>query len=319
MAAILRAADVPLVYFRDGVEITEHAIRGDLGTIAVGAPIELQHGGPVVGHVSAVRSDPDALIVEFEITDPATKARVEAGEFPHVSADYSVDHLDSTNGQKGVVIRAAALVPKGRCGDACGVRLDAAPGVFSERGTMILVTTVKIAGKDYAAGSPEAAKAIELEAKRLDGVSKRLDAEASAALRARVESALGVTIRKDAPDQEILIETVKKIAPGVDLSSASPDYIAGAFAVAIAMALDLQGAESEPGPDDGAEPAADAAPARPPAAGASAIRADVFQARTAPPAKSAAKSTERALSPSEKARKDMIARGRGQTFAPAKR
>jgi hypothetical protein len=310
--ATARAAGARLIYFRDGQEIAEYAPAGDLGEIQIGAPVEIGHGGPVVGKVAGVFRSASELIVDLDIPDEAIRRDVGPGRrYPHVSADYRVGRVDSDGAQRGVTIAAIALVPKGRCGDSCAVRQDCAGALecscYADR-----VTKIKIAGKEYTAGSPEAAAAMEIEGKRLDAASAVLRAEESKALRAKVESAFpDITIRKDAPDQEILIETVKKIAPGVDLSSASPDYVAGAFAVAIAMALDLKGKADEPGPDDA--PAQDAAPPKPPvAAGASAVRADVFQARTAAKPAAPAKRIAPALSPSEKAHADMIARGRGR-------
>lgn len=320
-----RAAGAPLRYFRAGGIATEYAPAGDLGAIEIGAPVELEHGGPVIGRVARIESSADELVCELEITDPNRRVDELRSLYPHVSADYKVASVDPDGAQRGVKILALALVPKGRCGDACSVRQDCDGGAGQcacYAGSAM--PKIKIAGKEYVAGSAEAAAAMEAESKRLDAAEARIRAEESKALRARVESVFpDFTIRKDAPDQEILIETVKKIAPGVDLSSASPDYVAGAFAVAIAMALDLKGKADEPGPDDQPEPGA--APAKPPAgppqrqdaAGASSVRASVFEARTAP-AKPIARPAERVLSPSEKAHRDMIARGRRRDTAPVR-
>lgn len=303
----LRSANAPLYYPR--TDSTEFAPAGDLGALDVGAPVEIgDHGGPVGGRIASVERSDSELVVEIEITrtDLGTPADL-AAKYPHISADYKIGRLDPDGAQRQVQILGAALVPRGRCGESCSVRHDHGAGCYANH-----VAKIKIAGKEYEAGSAEAVSAMTAEASRLDALDKHFTGERSKALRAQVASVLDVEIRKDAPDQEILVETVKKIAPGVDLSSASPDYIAGAFAVAIAMALDLKGKAAESGPDDAPAPAADSAAKPPPAAGASAVRADVFTARSA--AKPAPSKTVavRVLSPSEKARQDMIARGRSK-------
>lgn len=284
-----RSAGAPLRYYREGVEQVEYAAAGDLGEIQIGSPVEIYHGGPVVGAVVAIARTDSELVCDIQITDGAALARVDLppgdpNALPHVSADYTISRIDADGTQRGVVIRALALVPRGRCGDACSVsRRDAFEPCYAFE-----VTTIKIGSKEYAAGSAEAAAAMVAEFARLDAAGARIRAEESKALRARVETAFGLKLRADALDPEILISAVKKVAPGVDLNGQSDDFIAGAFAVAIAMALEIKGAAGEPGPDDAPAPGADAAP-KPPAPpggppradGASALRADVFIGREA--------------------------------------
>ncbi len=313
LRGVIRAADAPLPYPRFGR--VEHAVAGDLGEIQVGALVEAEHGGRVVGRVVEVHRTDSTLAVEVAL-DSGESAEDLAARYPHFSADYRVGSLDESNGQRGVKIERIALVPAGRCGDSCFVRKDSTAQVPQGACYSESVTKIKIAGKEYVAGSPECAAAMELEAKRLDAADARIRAEESKALRTRVADAFGVEIRKDAADQEILIEAVKQIAPGVDLSSASPDYVAGAFAVALAMALDLKGKADEPGPDDQPESAAPsaakppAAPAGPRADGASSVRAAVFTARKDQAAGVQPSAKPPALSPSEKAHAAMLKRNR---------
>ena len=313
--ATVRAAGAPLRYYRpDGSEAIEHAPAGDLGALEQPqVPIELGHGGPVIGTGREVARTSDALIVEMTITDAGALARIDSGEYPHVSGDYTIGRIDADGAQRGVTIHRIAVVPRGRCGEACAVRHDHSDACYDIPAPM----KITIAGKEYAAGSPEAATAMAAESTRLDALGTSLAAGKSAALRTQVETAFPkLIVRKDALDPEILVAAIKQVAPGVDVSGQSDDYIAGAFAVAIAMALDLKGKAAEPGPDD-APAAADGAPKPPPAsgaaAGANALRADVFQARATAAPKPAAKPAARELSPSEKARKDMIARGRAKS------
>lgn len=319
LRAVARAARVRLPYPRRGT--VEYAPEGDLGDIEIGAPVERGHGGPIVGTVTGATRTRRALTVEMRIDDADTLAAIDAGGLPHVSADYHVGRLDSDGAQRGVTIRAIALVPRGRCGEACSVRKDDsgacydtnAPhtsGVFLEKTPM---AKIKIAGKEFDATSPEAVAALEAEAKRLDALDQTFRAHRTAALRAQVKAATGLDVRKDADDQSVMVETVKKIVPGVDLSSASPEYIAGAFAVAIAMALDLKAKE------EGETDAPDA-PAKPPAEGApraDSIRADVFEARKPPEAKTAPAAAY-TMPPDVLARQRMIERGHrlGATVKP---
>lgn len=300
LRAVVRAANAPLRY--PARNATEYAPARDLGEIAFNAPVERGHGGPVVGRVIGFERTDTDLTVEMEITDAETLAMIAAGGLPHVSADYTVGRLDADGAQRQVTIRAVALVPRGRCGDACSVRTDAdgtrrdcegcggacyascargaqRPSPFLESAPM---QKIKIAGKEYVAGSAEAAAAMEAEGKRLDALDAKAKAEASRQLRAKAKAATGLDVRQDAPDTDIMVETVKKIAPGLDLSSASPDYVAGAFACAIHMALDMKGKDEEPGPEDAPEPMPAEAPrqdAAGAATGAAAVRASVFQAR----------------------------------------
>lgn len=233
-----------------------------------------------VGHVGDdVRASEDKRFLEGSVVigNAIAVRRVHAGERPEVSFGYEVD-LEMTPGvsptgeaydaiQRNIRPNHVALVPRGRAGAEVGLRLDADDNEIRHGSPM----KIKIAGKDYEAGSPEAIDAERAEKVRTDAADaeiKRLRAAQSRALRTDAKRA-GVEVRADADDQSVMVDAVKRIAPDVDLSSASPEFVAGAFAVAIAIALKAMGAEKAPEKPAAPPPAAD---------GAAGARADAIDA-----------------------------------------
>jgi uncharacterized protein len=165
-----------------------------------------------------------------------------------------------------------ALVPRGRAGSEVALRLDAAGDEIPDPNTAPKEPApmkIKIAGREFDAGSPEAEAAIAALETRADSAEAEAKIVRSRVMRDRVRAAR-LEARADADDNAVMIDVVKRIAPEVDLVSASPDFVAGAFAVAIAIALAKMN-------DDDEKPAAPA-PGEPPAAGAAGARADAIDA-----------------------------------------
>lgn len=237
-----------------------------------------------IGHVGDdVAESADRRFVEGSVvvSDARAISAVDAREREQVSIGYDVD-LDLTPGvspegeaydavQRRIRPNHVALVPRGRAGADVGLRLDNADNEIPEGAPM----KIKIGGKEYDVGSPEALAALaalEQRATRADSAEADARSLRSRVLRDRVRSAR-IEIRADADDPAIMAEVVKRIAPDVDLSSASPDYVAGAFAVAIAIALKALSEKS------GEKPAEKPPAAPPPAEGAAGARADAIDAR----------------------------------------
>ena len=237
-----------------------------------------------IGHVGDdVRADADRRFVESSIviSDADAIARVDSGALREVSVGYDVD-LEMSPGvspegepydaiQRRIRPNHVALVPRGRAGSEVALRLDSA-------GDEIPDTTpkepapmkIKIAGREYEAGTPEAEAAIAALTARADAAEAEAKTVRSRVMRDRVRAAR-LEARADADDNAVMIDVVKRIAPDVDLASASPDFVAGAFAVAIAIALAKMGADEKPKP-------AAPTPGEPPAAGATGARADAIDA-----------------------------------------
>lgn len=234
-----------------------------------------------VGHVAGdVREEEQRYIAATLVIQDATEiARVESGARPEVSVGYDVTYIpgpgvspegEAYDGlQTNIRPNHVALVPRGRAGREVGLRLDAddnETGHTAEKDTMKIL----IDGKEYVDGSPEAIAAAADSKRRADAADAEIKAfrkEKSKALRVTAKK-LGVDSRADAEDSTVMVDVVKKIAPSVDLASASPEFIAGAFAVAIAIAL--QAMEGGAAMDKAAEP--------PPASGAAQVRADAVDA-----------------------------------------
>ncbi len=265
--AVLRKAGAELRYPARGA--VEFAPVGDLGEIAVGVAVEREHDGPTIGKVVGVERSDSELIVEIELAPGET---AEVGD--HVSADYDVGSVDSDGAQRGVKIKTLALVSRGRCGSECSVLRSDGMTTPAEKAPAIPENK-----------TPAAPVMDDTTKARLDAAEKEiagLRRQRSAQIRKDAAGALaraGVKVgpaRKDADDAAVMASTVAKIAPSVALDGASPDFVAGAFAVAIAMVLekaDLADSKEEPAED---APPADGPPA---AAGASDARADAFEAR----------------------------------------
>lgn len=189
---------------------------------------------------------------------------------------------------------ASSMAPRRAAPSMAAHKMDAAEEI---------PVKIKIAGKEYEAGSPEAIAAqaaLEAQAQRADALEQTIAADRSKRLRADVARAK-IQVRADADDASMMAEVVKKIAPDVDLSGASPEFVAGAFAVAIAIALAAMGKESPEKP---------ATPAAPGAEGASAARADAVDAGRKPAAE-----TRDDAETAEDIRQKHIAAQRRQAFA----
>jgi hypothetical protein len=242
--------------------------------------------GVAVGHVGDdVRADSDRRFVEGSvvISDARAISRVDSGALREVSVGYDVD-LEMTAGvspegepydaiQRRIRPNHVALVPRGRAGSDVTLRLDSAgdeiPDPLPQKDPDPM--KIKIAGREYDAGSPEAEAAIAALSARADAAEAEAKTARSRALRERVRAAK-IETRADADDNAVMVDVVKRIAPDVDLASASPDYVAGAFAVAIAIAMKALGETAEkPKPTQPGTPDA-------PAAGAAGARADAIDA-----------------------------------------
>lgn len=288
-----------------------------------GAPVTLDHPKQLevtadswralaVGHAGETIRRVDNLIeADVYVQDANTVERVLSGERTEISLGYDQVFVaepgispegEAYDGrQTQLICNHIALVPRGRAGRGVGLRLDSA-GDQIECATLIPVL-ITIAGKEYEAGSPEAAKALsdlENRVARADSLASAYERAATEHLRARVR-ALGIEVRTDADMQSTMLEALKKLAPGVSVEGMSEEWLAGAFAVALAMALELK---SEP------EPVAES-PA-PAAEAASEARADMLDARTKT-------GSEFIVLPRDlEARRKMIERGRTMRVAGEK-
>jgi len=250
-----------------------------------------------VGHAGETPAqEGDHVLTDLYIQDSGSIDLIESGERSEVSLGYDTDlvlgkgvspegeEYDAT--QTNLRVNHVALVPKGRAGSA-RLRLDGDEEI-SECASLVSMPL-----------SPE----VQARLDALESENKRLIAEQLASRKLALRAVLKthkVSARADASPEEMMTDAIKKIAPGVDIDGASPDFLAGAFAVAIAMALDIV-----PAP----EPDAATPPPAPDASGGDAAlaRADAVDARRAPAA-------PRDLSPSadELARTRMIARRAGR-------
>lgn len=255
-------------------------------TSIAGAPITLDHPTQrqvtsntwktlAVGHAGEQVQRSDSMVeANLYIQDSKAVQMATSGERSEISLGYDLDYIaepgvtpegERYDGrQTNLVCNHIALVARGRAGRDVGLRLDSEG---NQMGCATVETVlINIAGKDYEAGSADALKAIaDLESK-----SRRVDSLERAAvehLRARVKT-FGVETRADSDMSTIMMETLKKLAPDVVFEGMSEEWLAGAFAVALSMALGLK---SEP------EPVAES-PA-PSAEGAASVRADVLDAR----------------------------------------
>ncbi len=267
-----------------------------------------------VGHVGEdVRQAGTHVAATIYVQDADTIALIESGERREISCGYDQTYVpgagvspegeayDGT--QTDLCYDHVALVPRGRAGRTVGLRLDAAGN--QDLGDPDV--KIKIAGKEYDAGSPEAAKAIatlEARSARADALEVEAQAVRIRDLRATA-AAVGVdlTARRDAAtESEIMLEILGKLAPGVAVEGASPDFIMGAFMAAISLKLETDApAEEEIEP----EPVLPAGPS------AAAVRQDALDARIR---RAAAKTTrvvdaDDGPSPAEIARLKMIEAG----------
>lgn len=278
-----------------------------------GAPVTNLHPGngrvdstdwrhKAVGHTGDdVRQEGTHVAATVYVQDAETIRQIESGDRRQISLGYDQDYVpgkgvtpegEPYDGvQTNIRYNHTALVPRGRAGDTVGLRLDANDDEIPQEAP---VQKIVIDGKEYVVGSPEAtaalaalaakaARADALEAEIETGRRKmRLDA-----LRVQVKP-YGVDPRQDADEGGIMLETLAKIAPGVKAAGKSPEWIEGAFAAALSMALPaVAGApaepepevtdESEAAPED--EPKPGAPPPAPPGPSAASVRQDVRDAR----------------------------------------
>jgi hypothetical protein len=230
-----------------------------------------------IGHVGDdVRPHEDGvrMAATVYVQDAAAVQAVERGMLTEISLGYRVD-FDPTPGefegqkyhgiQRNIRVNHAALVRRGRAGRDVGLRLDSQGDQIPER---LAPVKIRIGGKEYEAGSPEAQAAIDALALRADSAEKAERATRAKATRERVISLkidLG-SLRADADENQVMIEALKKIAPDVPVDGTSPDYVAGAFAVALSILMrdaavakgapaaagaeteDTEGEEPEPAP-----------------------------------------------------------------------
>ncbi len=282
-----------------------------------------------IGHVGDdVRPHDDGvrMAATIYVSDASAVQAVERGHLTEISLGYRVD-FDPSPGehegqpyhgvQRNLQINHAALVRRGRAGRDVGLRLDSAGDQIPERRPEV---KIKIAGKEYEAGSPEAQAAIDALALRADAAETEARTVRVRALRDRLDALeIEVSDRADADENAVMIEALKKIAPDVAVDGMSPDYVSGAFAVALSIlmrdaaiakgapAAAPEGEETEDGAGEEPEPA--------PAGGsknADAIRrdrADAFEGARQDRAESGS------ISISEKSRLDMIKRGESRRKA----
>lgn len=279
-----------------------------------GAPVTMGHPktqmvtastwrGLTVGHAGETIQRADQLIEAYLYIQDATAIdRVMSGESTEISLGYdqtyipepgvSPEGLPYDGRQTNLVCNHIALVPRGRAGRDVGLRLDSEGNQMSC--ATLEIVQITIAGTEYEAGSPEAIKALadlEARATRTDALERKVLEH----MRAKVRE-FGVETRADSDMQTVMMDALKKLAPGVALEGMSDEWLAGAFAVALSMALDLK---SEP------EPTAESPAPEPSAAGAAEARADVLDARHKS-SKAEAPSVPRDV----QARMNMISKGR---------
>lgn len=240
------------------------------------------------------------------VQDAATIALVESGERQEISLGYDQDYVAepgvSPSGERydgrqtRIRYNHVALVPRGRAGSA-RLRLDGSeePGDAPVK--------IKIGGKDYEVGTPEAEAALADVQRRADAAEAALRTLRLDGLR-KAAAAKGVQVRADADEASIMLSVIAKVLPGLSAEGKSPEWIMGAFEAALAMALPSE--PEEPVADEEEEAPADPnAPKAPPTAPD--VRADVFEARRAP-VKSVSRS-DADLPPDVIARRRMIAAG----------
>lgn len=227
-----------------------------------------------VGHVGDdVRQDTDGkrIAATVYVQDADTVAAVEKGDLREISLGYRVDY-DPTPGvtpegepydgvQRNIRVNHTALVSRGRAGRDVGLRLDK-DGDQVPAGDRSV--KIKIGGKEYEAGSPEAEAAIAELQTRADSLAAENEKHrkaASLAWREKIKGAIkdvrtvlidprGVEVRADADDGSVMVDALKKICPGVPVDGMSPDYVSGAFAVALDFLM-RQAAQAMAPDDDG--------------------------------------------------------------------
>lgn len=289
-----------------------------LATIAA-APVTNLHPGRgrvdaedwralAVGHVGeSIRQDGDHVAATLYVQDRHVIDLIESGQRREVSLGYDLDY-DPTPGtspegerydgiQRNIRVNHVALVPKGRSGSSVALRLDGEGNqvCYHDPGQHVKETAhtmkITIAGKEYDMADAAQAKAAEAA---IAAVQTRADAAETAARVTALRAALAplkMEIRADADESSIMLEVLKKHAPGVVVEGASPEFVLGAFSATLALKLGaIEAAASEADEtDDGAAPDAAPAPGNPPARADAApvvkagalrgVKASVFEAR----------------------------------------
>lgn len=275
-----------------------------------------------VGHVGEdITTQGDHVAAHVYVQDADVLAAIEGQGLREISLGYDTLYVASPGTtpegeaydgiQTRIRVNHAALVPRGRAGASVGLRLDADDNqqIPESHPTM----KIKIAGKEYVAGSPECEAALsDLEARgsRADA----LEAEASAARAAlRREQAASVGIRTDAAtESEVMLQVLSKLAPDLAVDGQSPDFVMGAFLAAMTIKLAEPVAEEpEPVQDDESE-----APPEPAGPSAAAVRSDALDLRrkNAPVKPTLRQDSVKvpAIGPADRARIAMIERANGR-------
>lgn len=289
-----------------------------------GAPVTNLHPGngrvdaadwrrKAVGHAGEdVRQEGIHVAATLYIQDADTIALIEGGSRSEVSVGYDVGRLDMSPGvspegepydaiQRQITCNHVALVPRGRAGRTVGLRLDADDNQIPEESPS--VQKIKIAGKEYTVGTPECDAALAAMQTRLDAA----EAQATALRVERVkDTALAVGVRTDAATEaDVMLEVLKKLAPGVKVEGQSPDFIMGAFLCAVSLKLEEDAsAGDEPAAEEKPEPQA------PPGPSAAQVRADAEEARRKRASTKRQDAESEGLSLAEEARQRMIERGK---------
>ncbi len=281
----LRGAPVTVGHPRSGV--TASSWRA----LAVG------HGG------DDVRRDGELVAATVYVHDADALEAIESGEAREISLGYDTEFVERSGitpegeaydgVQTRIVYNHIALVPRGRAGREVSLRLDAAGDQE--------ITPVKIEiidGTEYEVGSAEHTAAKAARARR-DAEDAALVREARAIRRShlieRVAAKVkGFTARADAGEDQIMLDALKRMAPNFSVEGRSPEFIAGAFA----MALEMMMPPAAPEPAEEPEMEREAPVVVDGAQGAEKVRSDA-----------ARKTEDPELSPAEKARAEMIRRG----------
>ena len=117
----------PLAYGA-GVENRDERGLAEIARTAIGRPVTLGHPtgltregakAAVVGRIESTRIEAGHVVATMRIDDPTAIAGAE-----ELSIGYSTE-LDAAGYQRQIEVDHVALVPVGRCGPSCRVRVDA--------------------------------------------------------------------------------------------------------------------------------------------------------------------------------------------------
>lgn len=218
------------------------------------------------GFVKQAKQDGELVAGDLVITDAALIALIERGDRKEISVGYTVDLVPADGEFEGqrydavqtnIRVNHVALGPEGwgRAGSKVALRLDTNDAVAYTPETMESPNDLQ----EQLAGAHErfdrASKALDsvtkerdeyrgkveaLEAKLADTQSKLDSIDVAALVRDRVEletsarSVLGQEARFDGQsDDEIRKAVIAKACPEVKVDSASPEFLRGAYSIAI--------------------------------------------------------------------------------------